>query len=410
MGWAICATSRAIAFLRRVGQKRNVRCRCHCAERRVHGWGRSILHGVMAAADGVDRREPAATTAANVLASPRRAPRPLLRAPHPQSTFSLSACMPSMPRELSSEHSSGRDAGARCARCAPPRSVPRGWRRLERQVPGLGRRRRNGERAGERAICRARRNPHIYTMCVYIRHRSPRRAARKPHRRGGRTVRYVAQIHAKRRRKAARRKPPSGLGARRQLRPFSRVIRPQPAPIPASDRRAMTAPALLHKRAVDFGRLRHNAHTKEIHNTTQFDTETHNWVLTNRFLCGIFVDACATHTGAHNIHRSLAVCKWHKSAKRQGGNGHELGYGELGSREGTPTGYVALGPRPTLARSVSMNHRGPSRVARMAGAVRRFVQAQSGRSGAPPQRRSGNLCRRDKSCRRQQRDLLNSRG
>jgi len=36
-----------------------------------------------------------------------------------------------------------------------------------------------------------------------------------------------------------------------------------------------------------------------------------------------------------------------------------------------------------LARSVSMNHRGPSRVARMAGAVRRFVQAQSGRSAGP---------------------------
>ena len=36
-----------------------------------------------------------------------------------------------------------------------------------------------------------------------------------------------------------------------------------------------------------------------------------------------------------------------------------------------------------LARSVSMNHRGPSRVARMAGALRRFVQAQSGRSAEP---------------------------
>ncbi len=47
-----------------------------------------------------------------------------------------------------------------------------------------------------------------------------------------------------------------------------------------------------------------------------------------------------------------------------------------------------------LARSVSMNHRGPSRVARMAGAVRRFVQAQSGRSASSAQRRSGNLCRR----------------
>jgi hypothetical protein len=33
-----------------------------------------------------------------------------------------------------------------------------------------------------------------------------------------------------------------------------------------------------------------------------------------------------------------------------------------------------------LARSVSMNNRGPSRIARMAGAVRRFMQAQSGHS------------------------------
>ncbi len=31
-----------------------------------------------------------------------------------------------------------------------------------------------------------------------------------------------------------------------------------------------------------------------------------------------------------------------------------------------------------LARSVSMNGRGPSRIARLAGAVRRFVQAESG--------------------------------